>query len=78
LEWTPTFGGSFELDDLEIRYTARLTTGTGQPGTARSFSAEERAAFDVGGDFIVAPDAPLTLQDANVLTHQLVLRIPIR
>ena len=78
MEWTPTFGGSFELDDLEIRYTARLTTGTGQPGTARSFSAEERAAFDVGGDFIVAPDAPLTLQDANVLTHQLVLRIPIR
>ena len=73
-----TFGGSFELDDLEIRYTARLTTGTGQPGTARSFSAEERAAFDVGGDFIVAPDAPLTLQDANVLKHQLVLRIPIR
>jgi hypothetical protein len=78
MEWTPTLGGTFQLDDLEIRYAARLTTGTGQPGTARSFREEAKAAFDVGGDFIVAPDAPLTLQDANVLTHQVVLRIPIR
>jgi hypothetical protein len=29
-------------------------------------------------DFIIAPEAPLTLQDARVMTHQFSVRIPIR
>jgi hypothetical protein len=78
MEWTPTLGATFHLNDVEVRYAGRITTGTGQPGVARSLSSEATAAMDVGGDFILAPEAALTLQDANVLTHQLVIRIPIR
>jgi len=29
-------------------------------------------------DFIIAPGAPLTLQDARVVTHQLAVVIPVR
>ena len=78
MEWMPTFGATFRFSDLELRYVGRLTTGTGQPGTAQTFRAEADATLGAGADFIVAPEAPLTLQDASVLTHQLTLRIPIR
>ena len=30
------------------------------------------------GGFILAPQGPLTLQDATVMTHQISVRIPIR
>ena len=78
MEWTPTVGATFRFSDLELRYAGRLTTGTGQPGTAQSFRGEADTALGPGSDFIVAPEGPLTLQDASVLTHQLTLRIPIR
>ena len=78
MEWTPTFGATFRFSDLELRYAGRLTTGTGQPGTARAFRGEAAAAFSPGSDFIVAPEAPLTLRDASVLTHQVSVRIPVR
>ena len=78
MEWTPTFGATFRFSDLELTYAGRLTTGTGQPGTVQAWRGVAEAALSAGADFIVAPEAPLTLQDASVLTHQLTLRIPIR
>ena len=78
MEWTPTFGATFRFSDLKLSYAGRLTTGTGRPGTSREFRAEGDATLSGPADFIVAPEAPLTLQDASVLTHQLTLRIPIR
>lgn len=78
MEWTPTFGATLRFSDLELRYAGRLTTGTGQPGTVQAWRGEADTALRAGADFIVAPEAPLTLQDASVLTHQLTLRIPIR
>ena len=78
MEWTPTFGVTFRFSDLELRYAGRLTTGTGRPGIAQVFRGEGDATLSAAADFIVAPEAPLTLQDASVLTHQLTLRIPIR
>ena len=78
MEWSPTVGATFRLDDVELRYAGRLTTGTGQPGIAPT--AESRAAADALalGGFILAPQGPLTLQDATVMTHQISVRIPIR
>jgi hypothetical protein len=75
MEWTPTAGAVVRFSDVELRYLGRLTTGTGRPGVAltdQAFAARAELA-----DFIVAPQAPLTLQEATVLTHQLSVRIPI-
>lgn len=76
MEWSPSLGATFRLDDVELRYAGRLTTGTGAPGvvpTPGAFAAREALS-----DFIVAPEGPLTLQDVMVMTHQVSVRIPIR
>ncbi len=77
-EWTPTFGVGLAFTEFEVRYAGRVTTGTGRPGVTW-WSVAEPAMFDAaaGGDFIVAPSGPLTLQDANVWAHQLSLVIPL-
>jgi hypothetical protein len=76
MEWSPSLGASLRLSDVELRYAARLTTGTGRPGVAPTPQAEAvRAAM---ADFIVAPRGALTLQDATVTTHQLSVRVPVR
>ena len=78
MEWSPAAGLMARLGGLDLRYALRLTTGTGQPGVAldlRAGSLEDGLGV---GDFIVAPQGPLTLQDATVITHQLSAVIPIR
>ncbi len=79
MEWTPTWGGRILLNGIEIRYMGRVTTGTGRPGVAWTGVVAERA-MDAGlaNDIVVAPSAPLTLQDATVLTHQVSVSVPIR
>lgn len=77
LEWTPTLGAAYRFSSAELRYVGRLTTGTGRPGIDRGLWFAEGDAL-AAGDFIIAPQGPLTLQDATVLTHQLSVRIPIR
>ncbi len=77
IEWSPTFGLSVSLPALDLRYGMRITEGTGRPGVAPDFLLESPVA---GGDadFLIAPGAPLTLQDARVMTHQLAVVIPVR
>lgn len=76
MEWTPTVGLSWRLSDLEVAYAGRLTTGTGRPGVTVSPDVAQPLAE--AADFLLAPSGPLTLQDATVTTHQVVVRIPIR
>ncbi len=77
-EWTPTWSFALTFPEVQIRYTGRLTTGTGLPGVAWTPTGTMRAeAFAAAGDFIVAPSGPLTLQDASVTAHQLAVVIPI-
>jgi hypothetical protein len=79
MEWTPTFGTTLRFSGLEVRYAGRLTSGTGRPGTAWDTPIGIAALeLQTGADFIVAPQGPLTLQDASVVTHQLAVRIPVR
>ncbi len=77
-EWTPTWGTSFRLPHLELRYRGRLTTGTGRPGVSRSdrFIAGDRAAS--APSIVAAPSGPLTLDEVRVTTHQLSISFPIR
>ncbi len=76
MEWSPSVGASLELGGAVLRYTARTTTGTGRPGV--QWTPAREAAFDLASDFILAPQGPLTLQEAKVTTHQLSVVIPIR
>lgn len=76
MEWSPSLGAALRLADVELRWASRLTTGTGRPGIVPT----PEAAMDMAAraDFIVAPQGPLTLQDAKVTTHQLSVRVPVR
>ena len=76
MEWSPTLGAIIHFADVDLQYTARFTTGTGRPGTDMNPNQPDRAP--AVNDFIIAPEGPLTLQNALVHTHQLSVRIPIR
>lgn len=74
-EWTFSLSVGMLFQSLNIKYTGLLTTGTGQPGTA---STQQAARFStLAADLIFAPDGELTLDNANVLTHQITVHIPI-
>ena len=75
MEWTPAASAVFELGNVDVHYGLRLTAGTGHPGVADEFAA---SSPDSGGDFVVAPEGPLTLAEATVFTHQVWVRIPVR
>ncbi len=75
MEWTPSLGAKVKFPEVEISYHGRLTTGTGRPGTRFTGARADEA---LAADFIVAPEGPLTLQDARVLTHRVSVSIPIR
>jgi len=76
MEWSPSVGATVRFGDVQVRYAGRLTTGTGRPGV--TFTPEAMADRAAMADFIIAPEAPLTLQEAMVMTHQLSVAIPIR
>jgi len=78
MEWVPSLGVGVDLDGIGILYAARFTTGTGRPGTR--WEGERGAMLDAAAsqDFILAPSAPRTLQDARATTHQLSVVVPIR
>lgn len=77
IEWSPTFGTMFGFSSLDVRYALRLTTGTGRPGTV-AFPGPGLEAAGGDADVILAPEGPLTLQDARVITQQIAVSIPIR
>ncbi len=76
LEWTPTWGGVLKFQEVQVRYAGFVTTGTGRVGV---FSPPPAAvgAFTTEDNFLIAPDGPLTLQEASVITHQLTVSLPI-
>ena len=76
IEWTPTLGAVFASESFELRYAARITTGTGRPGVNTALEFDGAVAAD--SDFILAPEGPLTLQDAQVVTHQISISLPVR
>ena len=74
LEWTPTWGMSLRFPELEVRYTARQTNGTGRPFVAGGGPEPQPGFADVqssGRSVIVAPSGPLRLDEVHVVTHQI-------
>lgn len=79
MEWMPSWGASVRFTGLELRYQGRVTTGTGRPGVARGHVfGPGQLDFAAGTDIVWAPDAPLTLQDVTVTTHQISVSVPIK
>jgi hypothetical protein len=76
-EWTPSVGFNLNFSPFQIRYTGRLTAGTGQPGvaTGRFFRTAE---LGDAANFIIAPSGDLTLQEAVVLTHQISVAVKLQ
>jgi hypothetical protein len=78
-EWTPSIGFNLNFPTFQIRYTGRVTAGTGQPGVAPSFGVRGGAADQSSaGNYIIAPSGDLTLQEAVVLTHQISVAVALR
>jgi hypothetical protein len=79
MEWVPSWGASVQLPGVTIRYIGRVTTGTGRPGIAWTGGVVARAeAAGMANDIVVPPGGPLTLQDVSVVTHQVMVSLPIR
>ncbi len=76
VEWTPTWGFSFRIPELEFRYRGRVTNGTGRPGVENVFPTFERAGTP-GMTVIAAPSGPMTLQEVKVVTHQISVTLPL-
>jgi hypothetical protein len=75
VEWTPTWGLSLGLPDVEIRYRGSVTHGTGRPGVReRGIMVDVASASNI----LVAPSGPLTLDKVRVVTHQISLSLPMR
>jgi len=79
IEWTLNWGLIFKFSEFDIRYSGRLILGTGRPGVASRGWQESGGGFvDYSrADFILAPSAALTLEDAVVFTQQISIVIPI-
>lgn len=80
-EWTPSVGFNINFSPFQLRYTGRLTVGSGQPGVATGGFARpdfSRSAELGDANFLIAPSGDLTLQDSVVLTHQVsvVVKLP--
>ena len=78
MEWTPSLGVTLRMEGAVLHYSALITTGTGRPGVRWAAGQGQVPAYVSGVDVILAPEGPLTLQDARVTTHQLSVVIPIR
>ena len=80
-EWTFSLGLGYNFTGFQLRYLSLMTLGTGRPTVgwdATAFAEDQSSLNAVSlGDFVVAPNGPLSLQDARVWTHQVTLLIPI-
>ena len=77
MEWSPTWGLAIHFPEFDLRYSGRVTSGTGRPSVGWTGGGVTRLAALESADFIVAPSGPLTLQEARVVNHQVVIVLPI-
>jgi len=77
-EWTRTWGFALRFSDLQLRYTGRMTTGTGRPGVVPDGVVFAPGAVDAASNFLSAPSAVTSLTGVSVTTHQIAVSVPIR
>jgi hypothetical protein len=75
-EWIPSLGFIIKLENFQIHYDGRFTTGTGQPGVrSNMFLSRDFGASNA--NYIVAPSGPLTLNETVVFSHRISIIIPV-
>jgi hypothetical protein len=79
-EWTPTWGASFQVNGLVIRYVGLASSASHFPFPNLSFVEEDEvfATPDFGGDVLAPPSGLLATPDETVVTHRVQLSIPVR
>lgn len=77
LEWTPTWGLSLRLPQIELRYQGRTTNGAGRP-QSQFLSGGPIGLLD---ESIVGPPVAsrrMVMTDVSTVTHQISLSLPLR
>lgn len=74
-EWTPTWGLSVRLPELELRYQGRSTKGAGRPQPNFFFGGP--VAF-AGTSIVGAPIGQFQMTDVSTVTHQISISVPLR
>lgn len=79
VEWTPTWGISLDVGNVELSYRGRVTLGTGRPGVAPQGGPWAATTIDqsAGIDFLPAPEGPLVLDPAHAITHRIGVSVPL-
>jgi hypothetical protein len=78
-EWTPTWGGSFDLNGLVVRYIGMASSASHFPFPSLNFSQEDMPlAVPDFGDVLAPPAGLLATPDETVVTHRVQLSIPLR
>jgi hypothetical protein len=77
-EWTISWGLFFKFQDFRLHYAGKIINGTGRPGVINNVVDDIRRAstFD-SANFLIAPSSALTLDEAHIITHQIIISIPI-
>lgn len=77
-EWTPTWGASFELNGIEVRYVGLASSASHFPFPSLSFGEDEVFAVpDAAGDVLAPPAGLVATPDETVVTHRVQLSVPI-
>jgi hypothetical protein len=78
LEWAMSWGLFFKFSGFRLAYMGRVLNGTGRPGVQRG----AEILIDTGyyyekADFLIAPSGSITLDETEIIIHQIVLSVPI-
>jgi len=80
-EWMASIGFIWRSDPFEIRYALHMTSGTGLPGSGGvnwGITGDAAMAdYAASGDFLLAPQNSLSLQESWVFSHQIMVTVPL-
>ena len=75
-EWNFTWGLVLKLSGFDLYYQGQVLYGLGIPGIEMQ-NRLMYAGEDFKSDLVVAPAGDLTLQDTAILTHRIMIAVPI-
>jgi hypothetical protein len=75
LEWVVSWGLFYNFSDFRLSYMGRLLIGTGRPGIEPKLLINESPYSR--SDFLIAPSGSLTLDEAQIILHQVILSFPL-
>jgi hypothetical protein len=76
-EWTFTGGLTLMFSGFDVRYSARMIFGTGQPSVIPFSTSPTTMRTTFASDFIIAPSGQLTNRSAFVHSHQVSIIVRI-